>query len=78
MNLEADLKNGYAFGPPIFDQPVINLRAGTHGALLGSHSYGFRMTDFMPMKDASRPEDVANLLKRAAEAKKVGKKQPIL
>jgi hypothetical protein len=69
------LKDGYAFGPPIFNHLVINQRVGTHGALLASHSYGFLMTDFMPVKDASRPADVASLLGRAAEAKKKGKKQ---
>jgi hypothetical protein len=68
------LKDGYAFGPPIFDQPIIHSRAGTHGALLASHSYGFLMTDFMPVDNASRPADVASLLERAAEAKKTGKK----
>ncbi len=68
------LKDGYAFGPPIFDQPIINSRAGTHGALLASHSYGFLMTDFMQVNVASRPAEVARLLGRAAEAKKTGKK----
>jgi hypothetical protein len=72
------LKDGYAFGPPIFNQLVINHRVGTHGALLASHSYGFLMTDFMPVKDASRPADVDSLLRRAAEAKKKGKKQLLL
>ncbi len=68
------LKDGYAFGPPIFDQPIIGSRAGTHGSLLASHSYGFLMTDFMRVNDASRPEEVAGLLGRAVEAKKKGKK----
>ncbi len=68
------LRDGYAFGPPIFDQPIIDSRAGTHGALLASHSYGFLMTDFMHVKDASRPAEVAGLLGRAAEAKKKGQK----
>ncbi len=68
------LKDGYAFGPPIFDQPIINSRAGTHGALLASHSDGFLMTDFMPVNEANRPADVAGLLERAAQAKKAGKK----
>lgn len=72
--LLVSFKDGYAFGPPIFDQPLINQRAGTHGALLASHSYGFLMTDFMPAEEASRPVDVAVLLARAAEAKKTGKK----
>ena len=72
--LLVSLKDGYAFGPPIFDQPIIDSRAGTHGALLASHSYGFLMTDFMQVNVASRPAEVARLLGRAAEAKKTGKK----
>ena len=72
--LLVSLKDGYAFDPPIFDQPIINSRAGTHGALLASHSYGFLMTDFMQVNVASRPAEVARLLGRAAEAKKTGKK----
>lgn len=38
------------------------------------HFYGFLMTDFTTVEDASRPADVARLLGRAAEAKKKGKK----
>ena len=68
------LKDGYAFGPRIFNQSIINPRAGTHGALLASHSYGFLMTDFMQVNDANRPADVAGLLARSAEAKKTGNK----
>ena len=75
--LLVSLKDGYAFGPPIFNQPVIKQRAGTHGALLASHSYGFLMTDFMPVKDANRPGDVAILLGKAAEAKRTGRKLPL-
>ena len=69
------MQDGYAFGPAIFNQPIVNPRAGTHGALLGSHSYGFLMTDFMPVDTANRPDDVAQLLGRAAEAKQSGIKR---
>lgn len=72
--LLVSLKDGFAFGPTIFNQPILGPRAGTHGALLASHSYGFLMTDFMPVKDASRPSDVADLLESSAEAKKSGKR----
>ena len=68
------LKDGYAFGPRIFNQSINNPRAGTHGALLASHSYGFLMTDFMRVNEANRPDDVAGLLARSAEAKKTGHK----
>ena len=66
------LKDGFAFGPPMFEQPMISQRAGTHGALLASHSYGFLMTDFRPVNDVNRPADVASLLASAAEAKETG------
>jgi hypothetical protein len=72
--LLVSLKDGYAFGPRIFSQSIIHPRAGTHGALLANHSYGFLMTDFMPVKPASRPADVAGLLARSAEAKQSGQK----
>ncbi len=68
------LKDGYAFGPAIFDQAIVSQRAGTHGALLASHSNGFLMSDFMPVKAYNRPQTVANLLAGAAEAKREGKK----
>lgn len=55
------LKDGNALGPPIFDQTTIHSCVGTHGALLTSRSYGFLMTDFMPVDDANRPADVASL-----------------
>lgn len=69
------MRDGYAFGPAIFDQPILNSRVGTHGALLASHSYGFLMTDFMPVDGVSRPDDVAKLLNRAAAVKKSGVKR---
>ena len=73
-SLLVSLKNGYAFGPRIFSQSIIHPRAGTHGALLANHSYGFLMTDFMPVKPANRPTDVAGLLARSAEAKQTGQR----
>ena len=67
-------KDEYAFGPRIFAQPIVAGRVGTHGALLNMHSYGFLMTDFMPVKPYSQPAAVAGLLSRAAEAKQKGRK----
>ena len=67
-------KDEYAFGPRIFAQPIVAGRVGTHGALLDRHSYGFLMTDFMPVKPYSQPAAVAGLLSRAAEAKQKGRK----
>ena len=67
-------KDGYAFGPPIFDQPFVGGRAGTHGALLGSHSYGFYMTDIMEMDCFSRPGDIVEMLSAAEEEKRKGVK----
>ncbi len=72
------LKDGYAFGPRIFSQSIVHPRAGTHGALLANHAYGFLMTDFMSVRPASRPSDVAGLLARSAEAKQTGRKLPAL
>ncbi len=68
------LKDGYAFGPAIFNQAIVGQRAGTHGALLDSHSNGFLMSDFMPVMAYNRPQTVANLLAGAAEAKLKGRK----
>ncbi len=68
------LKDGFGFGPAIFDQSILSQRAGTHGALLDTHSNGFLMSDFMPVKAYNRPQTVANLLAGAAEAKRKGKK----
>ena len=67
-------KDEFAFGPVIFNQPIFTGRVGTHGALLDMHSYGFLMTDFMPVKSYSQPDAVASLLSRAAEAKQKGRK----
>lgn len=67
-------KDGYAFGPAIFDQPIVSGRKGTHGALLDTHSNGFLMCDFMPIKRYNPPETVARLLAGAAEAKQKGQK----
>ncbi len=64
--------DGYAFGPPIFDQPIVGGRAGTHGAMLESHSYGVYMTDFMKVDDFSRPGALVEILARAEEAKRKG------
>ncbi|MCF8070352.1 MAG: hypothetical protein K9L30_17355 [Desulfobacterales bacterium] len=66
-------KDGYAFGPPFFNQSsALSHRAGTHGALLDSHSNGFMMTDFMPVDEYNRPEAIAGLLARSLEAKQQG------
>jgi len=67
-------KDGYAFGPAIFDQPIVSGRAGTHGALLDTHSNGFLMTDFMPVNRYNPPEAVVRLLAGAAKAKREGQK----
>jgi len=72
--LLVSLKDGYAFGPAMFDQPIISSRRGTHGALLDTHSNGFLMCDFMPVKRYNLPETVARLLAGAAEAKQKGLK----
>jgi len=70
-------KDGYAFGPAIFDQKIMNGREGTHGALLSDHSNGFLMTDFTEVNSYNPPEAIASLLDRAAEAKQKGKKQTL-
>ena len=62
-------KDGYAFGPDIFNRQLIAGRESTHGALLASHSNGFFMTDFKPVKPYNRPKTVADLLKKTAELK---------
>jgi len=72
--LLVSFKDGYAFGPAIFDQPLVSGREGTHGALLDSHSNGFLMSDFMPINPYNRPAAVASLLAGAAEAKRKGRK----
>ena len=68
-------KDGYAFGPAIFDQTIISGREGTHGALLDTHSNGFLMTDFKPVRPYNQPETVAGLLAGAAQSKQRGKKR---
>ena len=67
--LMVSFKDGYAFGPVIFEQNIVSGREGTHGALLANHSNGFFMTDFMQVKPYNRPRVVADLLARAAAAK---------
>ena len=67
-------KDGYAFGPAIFDQKIISGREGTHGALLGTHSNGFLMTDFRSVNRYNQPETVASLLAGATQAKQKGRK----
>lgn len=42
----------------------VNQRAVAHGAFIASHSIGFLMTDFRPVKDANRPVEVAILLEK--------------
>lgn len=67
--LLVSFKDGYAFGPAIFQQQIVSGREGTHGALLANHSNGFFMTDFMQVKPHNRPNVVAGLLATAATAK---------
>lgn len=67
-------KDGYAFGPAIFNQQIIAGRKSTHGALLASHSYGFLMTDFKTVNTYNRPQDVAKLLENSFLMKKNGMK----
>ncbi|MBI5629669.1 MAG: hypothetical protein HY921_02160 [Elusimicrobia bacterium] len=61
-------EEGYAFGPAVFDKAVAG-RAGTHGGLIASHTYGFFMTDFMPSLGYLRPEMVRDILERARALK---------
>jgi hypothetical protein len=68
-------KDGYAFGPAIFNQAIIGRRQGTHGSLLDTHSNGFLMCDFMTVDPCNPPETVARLLAGAAEAKQKGQKR---
>lgn len=67
-------KDGYAFGPAIFDNSIIAGRKSTHGALLYNHSCGFFMTDFKAVNPYNRPEKVVTLLAHSAEVKTAGKK----
>ncbi len=66
--------NGYAFGPPIFSQTILGSRAGTHGALLGAHSNGVYMTDFMKVAAFNRPDTLVEILAKSKDAKRKGKK----
>ncbi len=72
--LLVSFQDGYAFGPAIFNQPLVGNRAGTHGALLATHSNGVFMTDFMKVDDFNQPSAVVELLAEAQEAKKRGTK----
>lgn len=63
-------KEGYAFGPEIFDK-VVARRHGTHGSLVRSHSYGFFMTDFEDVPDFVRPETIMAFLDNARAAKAI-------
>ena len=65
---------GYAFGPIIFNQPFLNNREGTHGALLATHSNGVFMTDFMKVDDFNQPSDLVKLLAESQETKERGTK----